>query len=151
MPWNPRKIQPQGLTIQGTLMCQMIGNAVHVPETILAFSAIFCSAEKVPEGHHPRGTTVVRGLCRGLFEGSAGGLRGSAGLSEGSDPILLTLGNCWNRNAAGLEPRPKYGPYPQYGWDFPAIPEKFRKDPGKVLRAFPGIPLESTAGIPQTL
>ena len=41
------------------------------------------------------------------------------------------------------------GPYPQYGWDFPEeIPEKFRKDPGNALRAFPGIPLESTAGIP---
>ena len=26
-----------------------------------------------------------------------------------------------------------------------------RKDPGNTLRAFPGIPLESTAGIPQTL
>ena len=44
------------------------------------------------------------------------------------------------------------GPYPQYGWDFPEeIPEKFRKDPGNALRAFPGIPLESTAGIPQAL
>ena len=29
--------------------------------------------------------------------------------------------------------------------------EKFRKDPGNALRAFPGIPLESTAGMPQTL
>ena len=39
------------------------------------------------------------------------------------------------------------GPHPQYGWDFPEeIPEKFRKDPGNALRAFPGIPLESTAG-----
>ena len=28
---------------------------------------------------------------------------------------------------------------------------KFWKDPGKALRAFPGIPLESTAGMPQTL
>ena len=45
-----------------------------------------------------------------------------------------------------------YGPYPQYGWDFPEeIPEKFRKDPGNALRAFPGISLESTAGMPQTL
>ena len=44
------------------------------------------------------------------------------------------------------------GPHPQYGWDFPEeIPEKFRKDPGNALRAFPGIPVESTAGIPQTL
>ena len=45
-----------------------------------------------------------------------------------------------------------FGPHPQYGWDFPeGIPEEFRKDPGNALRAFPGIPLESTAGIPQAL
>ena len=44
------------------------------------------------------------------------------------------------------------GSYPQYGWDFPEeIPEKFRKDPGNALRAFPGISLESTAGMPQAL
>ena len=44
------------------------------------------------------------------------------------------------------------GPHPQYGWDFPEeIPEKFWKDPGNALRAFPGIPVESTAGMPQTL
>ena len=42
--------------------------------------------------------------------------------------------------------------YPQYGWDFPEeIPEKLRKDPGNALSAFPGISLESTAGMPQTL
>ena len=41
---------------------------------------------------------------------------------------------------------------PQYGWHFPEeIAEKFRKDPGNALRAFPGIPVESTAGMPQTL
>ena len=40
----------------------------------------------------------------------------------------------------------------QYGWDFPeGIPEKFGKDPGNAFGAFLGIPLESTAGIPQTL
>ena len=44
------------------------------------------------------------------------------------------------------------GPHPQYGWDFPEeIPEKLRKDPGNALRAFPGILLGSTAGMPQTL
>ena len=76
---------------------------------------------KVPEGHHPRGTTLrealrgnlpLRGLCGGLSEGSAGSLRGfcgvlcgvlrgSAGFSEGfgsSDPMLVTLGNCWRRD-----------------------------------------------------
>ena len=44
------------------------------------------------------------------------------------------------------------GPHRQYGWDFPErIPEKFRKDSGNALREFPGIPLESTAGIPPAL
>ena len=38
----------------------------------------------------------------------------------------------------------------KHSWDFPEeIPEKFRKDPGNTLRAFPGIPL--TVGIPQAL
>ena len=37
----------------------------------------------------------------------------------------------------------------KYGWDFPE--EKFQKDPGNALRAFPGIPLKSTAGMPQAL
>ena len=50
------------------------------------------------------------------------------------------------------KPSDIFGPHPQYGWDFPEeIPEKFRKDPGNALRAFPGIPVESTAGMPQTL
>ena len=41
-------------------------------------------------------------------------------------------------------------PYPQYGWNLPEeIPENFRKDSGNALRAFPGIPLESTAGTPK--
>ena len=47
---------------------------------------------KVPEGHHPRGTTLrealrgnlpLRGLCRGLSKGSAGSLRGFCGVSAG--------------------------------------------------------------------
>ena len=43
------------------------------------------------------------------------------------------------------------GHTPSNSWDFPEeIPEEFRKDPGNALRAFPGIPLEITAGIPQT-
>ena len=47
---------------------------------------------------------------------------------------------------------PALGPHPQYGWAFPeAIPEKFRKDPKNALRAFPGIPIESTAGIPSPI
>ena len=74
---------------------------------------------KTPEGHHPRGTTLrealrgnlpLRGLCGGLLEGSAGSLRGFCGGSAGfcggprdfprffggSDPMFVTLGNCWN-------------------------------------------------------
>ena len=70
---------------------------------------------KVPEGHHPRGTTLrealrgnlpLRGLCGGLSEGSAGVsprvLRGSAGFCGGprdlprvfggSDPMLCDQG-----------------------------------------------------------
>ena len=44
----------------------------------------------------------------------------------------------------------KVRPHPQYGWDFPeGIPEEFF--PGNALRAFPGILVESTAGMPQTL
>ena len=44
------------------------------------------------------------------------------------------------------------GPHPQYGWDCPVeIPEKSRKDPGPALRAYPRIPLASTAGTPQSL
>ena len=83
---------------------------------------------KVPEGHHPRSTTLrealrgnvpLRGLCRGLSEGSEGvslrvlQLRGSAGFCGGprdfprffggSDPMLVTLGNCWGQTfLAGL-------------------------------------------------
>ena len=39
---------------------------------------------------------------------------------------------------------------PPVCWDFPEeIPEEFRKDPGNALRAFPGIRLKSTAGIPK--
>ena len=47
---------------------------------------------KVPEGHHPGGTTLrealrgnlpLRGLCGGLSEGSAGSLRGFCGVSAG--------------------------------------------------------------------
>ena len=52
----------------------------------------------------------------------------------------------WSDESSGVC---KSGPHPQYGWDFPEeIPEKFRKDPGNALRAFPGIPVKSTAGMP---
>ena len=72
------------------------GSGVDV--TLLNNTSRFMGS-KVPEGHHPRGTTLrealrgnlpLRGLCEGLSEGSArslrglcGALRGSAGLSEG--------------------------------------------------------------------
>ena len=46
----------------------------------------------------------------------------------------------------------KTGPYPQYGLDFPeGTPKNSGKTPLNALRAFPGIPLECTAGIPQAL
>ena len=69
-------------------------------------------ASTVLDGHHPRGTTLrealqgnlplrrafrLRGLCVGLFGGSAGVcgvLRWSKGFSEGSDPMILNLRNC---------------------------------------------------------
>ena len=68
---------------------------------------------EVPEGHHPRGTTLREALrgnlpLRGfsgasvgvssrVLRGLRGALQGSAGdFSEGSDPILVTLGNCWS-------------------------------------------------------
>ena len=56
---------------------------------------------KVPEGHHARGTTLhealrgnlpLRGLCGGPSEGSAG----VSPRVGGSDPMLVTLRNCWN-------------------------------------------------------
>ena len=73
----------------------------------------FLIPSKVPEGHHPRGTTLrealrgnlpLRGLCGGLSEGSTGSLRGFCGVSAGfcggprdfprvfggSDPMLVT-------------------------------------------------------------
>ena len=75
-------------------------------------------SSKFQEGHHPRGTALrealrgnlpLRGLCGGLSEGSAGSLRGFCGVSAGlcggprdfprvfggSDPMLVTLANCW--------------------------------------------------------
>ena len=86
------------------------------------FSSLFFS--KVPERHHPRGTTLrealrgnlpLRGLCGGLSEGSAGSPRGFCGVSPrfwggprdfpwffgGGDPMLVTLGNCWIWGAGG--------------------------------------------------
>ena len=68
----------------------------------------------------------------------------------------MSTENCFSREAADFKlvgqishhMVPKLtGPHPQCGWDFPEeILEKFRKDPGNALRAFPGIPVESTAG-----
>ena len=59
---------------------------------------------------NPRGTTLRKALrgnlplrgfsgasAGGLFEGSAGSLRGSVRFFEGSDPLLVTLGNSWIR------------------------------------------------------
>ena len=55
------------------------------------------------------------------------------------------------KGSGGISCGPRWGhlhvrPYPQYGWDFPEETlEKFRKDPGNALKAFPGVPLESAA------
>ena len=89
---------------------------------------------KVPEGHHPRGTTVrealrgnlpLRRFCGGLSEGSVGALRGLSEGSEGlcggprdfsrvfggSDPMLVTLRNCW------IPLRPNYYIINSKQWD----------------------------------
>ena len=74
---------------------------------------------------------ILRKLCSNLNFS----LRPSCTEEEGStlDPFL------------GVE---KLGHTPSTAGTFR---RKFRKDPGNALRAFPGIPLQSTAGIPQTL
>ena len=112
---------------------QSCTKAGSLPNVYQNFIALACSAElgpvassttaisKVPEGHHPRGTTLhealrgnlpLRGLCASLSEGSAGALRGFCGVSAGfcggpqdfprffggSDPMLVILGNCWSHN-----------------------------------------------------
>ena len=81
-----------------------------------------------------------------------------ARLEKTLGPANVVIAKRRNRGKTPLSPRSNSldslfsGPHPQYGWDFPEeIPEKFRKDHGNALRAFPRIPLESTAGIPQTL
>ena len=38
----------------------------------------------------------------------------------------------------------KFGPYPQYAWDFPEeIPEKFRETPWKLSDSKPPVPMKS--------
>ena len=65
-------------------------------------------------------------------------------------PPAIFWGSPFLYSVAGPPGFPR--PYPQDGWDFPeAIPEKFRKDHRNALRAFPRIPLDNTAGIPQTV
>ena len=52
-------------------------------------------SSRVLEGHNPRGTTLRCEALRGNL-GSWRPLRAvPRGLSEGSDPILETLENCW--------------------------------------------------------
>ena len=85
------------------------------------------SAFKGPEGQHPRGTTLrealrgnlpLRGLCRGLsgFSQTRRVLRGLCGFCGGprdlprffggSDPMLVTLRNCWICERKSPSPRP---------------------------------------------
>ena len=43
-----------------------------------------------------------------------------------------------------------FGPYPQYGWDFPEeIPEEFRKDPETLSERFLEFPLRVRLGSPK--
>ena len=82
-------------------------------------------ASSVPKGHHPRGTTlrealrgnlplrgVLRGLCGGLSEGSAGlygALRDFPRFVGGSDPVLVTLGvNYWISLGSTISPDTKH-------------------------------------------
>ena len=80
------------------------------------------------EGHNaPRGSPrkfasqgALRGPLRGLcgvsprvLRGLCGALRGSAEFSEGfrgSDPMLVTLGNCWNFSYLFRRPEMSSGP-----------------------------------------
>ena len=57
----------------------------------------------------------LKGLCGGLSEGSAGSLRGFCGPPQdfprffgGSDPVLVTFGNCWKIKSHSKE-NPKEG------------------------------------------
>ena len=107
-----------------TISQSPIASDQHMLSSLAAHSASSATnanraISKVPEGHHPRGTTLrealrgnlpLRGLRGGLSEGSAGSLRGLCGVSAGfcggprdfprfsggSDPMLVTLGNCWS-------------------------------------------------------
>ena len=86
----------------------LIGGEELVAPAIESSIAVEDAVFEVPEAHHPRATTLrealrgnlplrgFSGLSEGLFKGFAGSLRGSAGFSEGSEPILVTLGNCWS-------------------------------------------------------
>ena len=80
------------------------------PNTITLLIIVFQSSGWSPcKGHNPpRGSLTkfasqssqgpLRGSLRGFCGVSAGvcrALRGSAGFSKASDPILVTLGNCW--------------------------------------------------------
>ena len=89
--------------------------SMHWSRAVYGF--LFYSSRGSPsEGHNPpRGSPrkfAPQGALQGLSEGSAGVsprvLRGSAGFCGGprdfprvfggSDPMLLTLGNCWRHN-----------------------------------------------------
>ena len=78
---------------------------------------------KVPEGHHPRGTTLreallgnlpsvgvsqraLRGSLRGFLRGlSCGGPQDFPRFFGGRDPMLVTIGDCWISYTAFLNQR----------------------------------------------
>ena len=98
----------------------------------------------------------------------SGALSIAVEMNDFSGVIVLAAMVAFNRlRAAQIIREPFWGAKPNYGIiNYPApnlgntpstagtFWKKFRKipkDPGNALRAFPGIPLESTAGMPQTL
>ena len=86
----------------------------------------FCNGSdfKVPEGHHPRGTTLrealrgnlpLRGLCGGLWEGSAGSLRGFCGVSAGFCGVSRDFPRVFGGSDLCLWPSGTVGSEPSFG------------------------------------
>ena len=61
------------------------------------------------------------------------------------------LGDQWPRKFVKSLPELGIGQWMALPSFLEQILEELRKDPGNAFRAFPGIPLETTAGTPETL